>query len=108
MDDYRSQKVLITGGLGFIGGNLAIRLVKAGASVTILDSLHPNCGGNYFNIEPVRNDLEIAEGDAGDLPLMRKLVRDKQYVFSLAGHVSHIDSMEDPFTDLHANCVAPL
>ena len=108
MDEYRGEKVLITGGLGFIGSNLAINLVKAGASVTILDSLHPTCGGNAFNIEPVRNDVEVIEGDAADLDLLRKLIRQKQYVFNLAGHVSHIESMEDPFSDLHMNALAPL
>jgi UDP-glucose 4-epimerase len=108
MDEYRGQKILITGGLGFIGSNLAIRLVESGASVVIVDSLDPNCGGNYFNIEPVRNDVEVVEGDCCDLPLMRRLVRDKTYVFNLAGHVSHIESMQDPFSDLHMNCRAPL
>jgi UDP-glucose 4-epimerase len=108
MDGYRGQKILITGGLGFIGSNLAIRLVELGASVTILDSLHPTCGANYFNIEPVRQHVNVIEGDSCDLPLMKTLVRDKQYVFSLAGHVSHIESMEDPFSDLQMNCLAPL
>src|SRR5437870_4584049 len=108
MDEFRGEKILITGGLGFIGSNLAIRLVEAGASVTIVDSLYPTCGAHYFNIEPIRNDVEIVEGDAADLSLMRRLVRGKKYVFNLAGHVSHIESMEDPFSDLHMNALAPL
>ncbi len=108
MDEYHAQKVLITGGLGFIGSNLAIRLVQSGASVTVLDSLHPTCGANYFNIDPIRKDVEVVEGDSCDLRLVGKLVRDKAYVFSLAGHVSHIESMRDPFADLHMNTVAPL
>src|SRR5581483_6809485 len=88
--------------------NLAIRLVQLGASVTLLDSMIPTCGGNHFNVEPIRKDVEIIEGDAADAPLIRRLVRDKHYIFSLAGHVSHIESMEDPFSDLHMNTVAPL
>ena len=108
MDEYRGEKVLITGGLGFIGSNLAIRLIELGASVTLLDSLHPTCGANYFNIEPIRDDVEVIEGDAADLSLVRRIVRQKQYVFNLAGHISHIESMEDPFSDLHMNAVAPL
>lgn len=108
MDEYRGEKVLITGGLGFIGSNLAIRLVEAGASVTLLDSLFPTCGANYFNVEPIRKDVEIIEGDAADLSLIRKIIRDKRYIFNLAGHVSHIESMEDPFSDLHMNTLAPL
>ena len=108
MDEFRGEKILITGGLGFIGSNLAIRLIEAGASVTIVDSLFPTCGANYFNIETIRNDVEIVEGDAANLTLMRRLVRGKTYVFNLAGHVSHIESMEDPFSDLHMNALAPL
>src|SRR5437016_5134774 len=108
MDEYRGQKVLITGGLGFIGSNLAIWLVHDGASVTLLDSLHPTCGANYFNIDPIRNDVEVIEGDSCNLELVRKLVRGKAYVFNLAGHVSHIESMQEPFEDLEMNAVAPL
>lgn len=108
MDEYRGQKVLITGGLGFIGSNLAIRLVKSGASVTLLDSMHPTCGGNYFNIEPVKNDVEVVHGDSCNLELVRKLVRHRRFVFNLAGHVSHIESMQEPFEDLQMNAVAPL
>jgi nucleoside-diphosphate-sugar epimerase len=108
MDEYRGEKVLITGGLGFIGSSLAIRLVEQGASVTILDSLYPTCGGNYFNVEPIRKDVEIIEGDSADLGLVRRIIRNKKYIFNLAGHVSHIESMEDPFSDLHMNALAPL
>ena len=108
MDEYRGEKVLITGGLGFIGSNVAIRLVESGASVTVLDSMHPTCGANYFNIEPVKNDLEVIEGDSCNLELVRKLVRGKRFVFNLAGHVSHIESMQEPFEDLQMNAVAPL
>src|SRR2546422_915749 len=108
MDESRAKEVLITGGLGFIGSNLAIRLTEIGASVTIVDTLHPTCGANYFNVEPIRKDVEIVEGDAADLGLMRRLVRGRKYVFNLAGHVSHIESMEDPFSDLHMNALAPL
>jgi nucleoside-diphosphate-sugar epimerase len=108
MDEYRGEKVLITGGLGFIGSSLAIRLVEQGASVTILDSLYPTCGGNYFNVEPIRKDVEIIEGDSADLGLVRRIIRNKKYIFNLAGHVSHIESMEDPFSDLHMNALGPL
>lgn len=108
MDEYRGQKVLITGGLGFIGSNLAIRLVQLGADVTLLDSLHATCGANYFNIEPVKNDLEVVVGDSCNLDLVRKLVRGRRYVFNLAGHVSHIESMQEPFEDLQMNAMAPL
>ena len=108
MDEYRGKKVLITGGLGFLGSNLAIRLVQYGASVTLLDSMHPTCGANYFNIDPIKNDVEVIKGDSCSLDLVSQIVRRKAFVFSLAGHVSHIESMQDPFEDLHMNTVAPL
>src|SRR5207253_6055125 len=84
------------------------RLVETGASVSIVDSLYPTCGANYFNVETIRKDVEIVEGDAADPLLIRRLVRGKKYVFNLAGHVSHIESMEDPFSDLHMNALVPL
>jgi nucleoside-diphosphate-sugar epimerase len=108
MDEYRGQKVLVTGGLGFIGSNVAVRLVESGASVTLLDSMHPGCGANFFNIEPIKNDVEVIEGDSCNLELLRKLVRGKRFIFNLAGHVSHIESMQEPFEDLQMNAVAPL
>ena len=108
MDDYRGKKVLVTGGLGFIGSNLAIRLVEVGASVTILDNLDPTGGGNQFNIEPIKNDVEVVIGDTCDGEKMEQLVRGRSHVFNLAGHVSHIESMQDPFSDLRMNTMGPL
>jgi UDP-glucose 4-epimerase len=108
MDDYRRKKVLVTGGLGFIGSNLAIRLVELGAAVTILDNLDPTGGGNCFNIEPVKNDVEVVIGDTCDAGQVERLVRGRSHVFNLAGHVSHIESMQDPFTDLRMNVIGPL
>src|SRR5205814_3645963 len=70
--------------------------------------LHPTCGANYFNIDPIKKDVEVIEGDSSNLELVRKLVRGKAYVFNLAGHVSHIESMQEPFEDLQMNAVAPL
>jgi UDP-glucose 4-epimerase len=108
MDDYRGQKILVTGGLGFIGSNLAVRLVGLGASVVIVDSRDPAGGANDFNIAPIKNDVEVVEGDCCDLGLMRRLVRGTSHVFSLAGRISHTDSMEDPVSDMRANALASL
>jgi UDP-glucose 4-epimerase len=108
MDEFRGQQVLITGGFGFIGSNLAIRLIERGALVTIVDSLDPTCGANRFNIEPIRNEAVLIEGNCCNIELMRRLVRGKTHLFNLAGHVSHLDSMNDPFSDLQMNTVAPL
>jgi nucleoside-diphosphate-sugar epimerase len=108
MDDYRGKKVLVTGGLGFIGSNLVIRLVELGASVTVVDNLDATGGANPFNIHPVKQDVELVEGDTCDSALMSRLVRGRTHVFNLAGRVSHIESMEDPFNDLRMNTVGPL
>jgi UDP-glucose 4-epimerase len=108
MDAFRGQQVLIAGGFGFIGSNLAIRLIECGAIVTIVDSLNPSCGANRFNIEPIRNKAFLVEGDCCNIGLMRELVHGKAFIFNLAGHVSHQESMNDPFSDLQMNAVAPL
>jgi UDP-glucose 4-epimerase len=105
---FAGKKVLITGGLGFIGSNLAIRLVELGADVLIVDSLIPHYGGNLFNIEPVKDKVRVNIADVRDVNGMNYLVRGQDYLFNLAGQVSHIDSMEDPYTDLEINCRAQL
>jgi UDP-glucose 4-epimerase len=102
-DHFGGARVLITGGLGFIGSNLAIRLVKQGAHVTLVDAMIPEYGGNLFNIEPVRDQVTINFGDICDRLAMDWLVRDKDYVFHLAGQVSHVMSLTDPFPDIEYN-----
>lgn len=105
---FKNKRVLITGGLGFIGSNLAIRLVDLGARVTILDALLPNFGGNKFNISPIKDNVTIQIGDMRDSTLLANLIDDCDLIFNLAGTLSHIDSMTDPFTDLEINCRANL
>lgn len=105
---YKNRKILITGGLGFIGSNLAISLVRAGAKVTIIDALIPEYGGNLFNIKPVKNKVKIVKGDIRNKKLVDKVVKDQEIIFNLAGTLSHVDSMTDPMTDLEINCRAQL
>lgn len=105
---FRGRKVLITGGLGFIGSNLAKRLVDLEAKVTVVDSLNPNYGGNLENIRGFDEQLRVNIADVRDPHSMKILVRGQDFLFNLAGQVSHIDSMEDPFTDLDINCRAQL
>jgi UDP-glucose 4-epimerase len=102
-ETYQDKKVLITGGLGFIGSNLAIRLVEWGADVTIIDSMIPEYGGNLFNIESIKNQVRVNFSDVRDPHSLEYLVKDQDYLFNLAGQVSHIDSMTDPLTDLDIN-----
>src|SRR5262245_22279433 len=105
---FGGKKGMITGGLGFIGSNLAIRLVSLGASVVIVDSLVPAYGGNLFNIREIADRVCLNIADVRDQHSMAYLVRDKELIFNLAGQVSHIDSMEDPYTDLEINVRAQL
>jgi UDP-glucose 4-epimerase len=105
---YYGRAVLITGGLGFIGSNLARRLVDLGAHVTLVDSLIPDYGGNKFNIAGYEDRLRVNIADVRDPHAMRALVSGQEVIFNLAGQVSHIDSMIDPFADLEINARAQL
>src|SRR5262245_37258808 len=101
---YAGKSVMITGGLGFIGSNLARRLSELDARVLVVDSLIPDCGGNLFNIDGVEDRLTLNIADIRQPSTMNYLVRGCDVIFSLAGQVSHIDSLHDPYTDLEVNC----
>ena len=105
---YQSKRILITGGIGFIGSNLARRLVNCGAEVTLIDSLIPQYGGNLFNIKDLRGKVTVNVCDVRDRYAMAYLVQGKDYLFNLAGQTSHIDSMTDPYSDLEINAMAQL
>ena len=105
---FSGSKVLITGGLGFIGSNLAARLISLGARVTLVDSMIPEYGGNMRNIAEIQQDVALNISDVRDVHAMEYLVQDKDYLFNLAGQTSHIDSMNDPYTDLEINCRSQL
>jgi UDP-glucose 4-epimerase len=105
---YRGRPVMITGGLGFIGSNLARQLVDLGADVLLVDSLIPDYGGNLFNVDGIRDRVRINVADVRQQSTMNYLVGDREVIFNLAGQVSHIDSMRDPFTDLEINCRSQL
>jgi UDP-glucose 4-epimerase len=101
-------RTLVTGGLGFIGSHLAARLVELGAEVTIVDSLIPEYGGNLYNVREIESKVKVNLSDIRDPWSIRTLVKEQDYIFNLAGQVSHIDSMQDPETDLDINCKAQL
>jgi UDP-glucose 4-epimerase len=105
---FRKKRVLITGGLGFIGSTLAQRLLDLGSQVLLVDSLIPEYGGNLFNIEEIRTRLRVNIADVRDEYGMRYLVQGEDYLFNLAGQTSHLDSMENPQTDLEINCRSQL
>jgi nucleoside-diphosphate-sugar epimerase len=94
--------------MGFIGSNLAIRLVDLGAEVVIVDSMLPQYGGNSINIQGIENQVRINYSDIRDRHSLNYLVQGVDVIFSMAGQTSHIESMEDPFTDLEINCVSQL
>jgi UDP-glucose 4-epimerase len=105
---YRGRRVMITGGLGFIGSNLARALVALGADVILVDSLIADYGGNLFNIDGLDGRLRVNVADVRQESTMNYLVRGQEVIFNLAGQVSHIDSMRDPHTDLDINCRSQL
>ena len=104
----RGSRVLLTGGLGFIGSNLARRLVDLGAHVTLVDSLIPEYGGNLFNIAGIEDRVRVNISDVRDEHSMKYLVRGQDLLFTLAGQTSHMDSMQNPFTDLEINAKSQL
>ncbi|MCA9866590.1 MAG: NAD-dependent epimerase/dehydratase family protein [Anaerolineales bacterium] len=105
---FRGKHVLVTGGLGFIGSNLAHRLVDLGADVLIVDSLIPEYGGNVFNVHTIEDRLRVNIADMRDEHGLRYLVQEQDIIFNLAGQVSHTDSMIDPYTDLEINARSQL
>lgn len=105
---FSHQRVLVTGGLGFIGSNLAHRLVELNAVVTLVDNSDPDCGSNDANIAEIRDQVHIIQADINDETQMPDVVQGQKFLFNLAGHASHIGSMQDPLKDLNANAVAQL
>ncbi len=108
MSDLIQARILITGGLGFIGSNLARRLVGQGARVTLADSLIPTYGGNLRNIADIEDRVTVNVCDVRDRYAMEHLVQRHDLLFNLAGQTSHLDSMTDPQTDLDINAAAQL
>jgi UDP-glucose 4-epimerase len=102
--ELAGQRVLITGGLGFIGSNLAQRCVALGAAVTIYDCLDPHSGGNIHNVHEIEEDVEIIVSDVRHLDDLCQAVRHKDVAFNCAAHTSHSQSMTDPLVDIDVNC----
>src|SRR5688500_2655297 len=108
-ESFNGRNVLITGGLGFIGSNLAHQLVEIGdVNVTILDAMIPEQGGNLHNVASITDKIEVHIGDMADEAIVVPLLSGIDYVFNLAGSAGHIDSMTNPKRDLASNCSAQL
>jgi UDP-glucose 4-epimerase len=105
---FQNRTALVAGGLGFIGSNLARRLITLGAKTILVDSLIPEYGGNLFNISGIEDQVRVNIADVRDGHSMRYLVQGCDYLFNLTGQTSHLDSMQDPYTDLEINCRAQL
>ena len=103
-----NKKILITGGLGFIGSSLARRLVEHGNTITVIDSLIPEYGGNLRNLHDIKEKITVSLSDVRDVPAINDLIKGHDYLFNLAGQTSHLDSMHDPITDLDINAKAQL
>jgi len=101
---YTGQQVLVTGGLGFIGSNLAIALARAGARVTVLDAMLPQYGARRFNLDPIKERVTVEIADMRDAAALARVIGGQEFIFQLAGQVSHLRSMEDPSGDLEINC----
>jgi UDP-glucose 4-epimerase len=108
MEALGGKRVLITGGLGFLGSNIARELVEAGARVVLVDSLIPEYGGNRANIAGIEEQVTVNISDVRDAHSLAPLLREQDVLFNLAGQTSHLDSMTDPFTDLEINCRSQL
>jgi len=105
---FSGKRVLVAGGLGFIGSNLARRLVELGADVLIVDALIPAYGGNPFNIAGIENRVRVNIADVRNESVINHLVQGQDFLFNLVGQVSHTDSMQDPYTDMETNCRAQI
>ncbi|MDT5270431.1 MAG: UDP-glucose 4-epimerase [Acidobacteriota bacterium] len=104
--EYKGRSALVTGGLGFIGSNLVRRLVEIGVEVSVLDALMPEQGGNLYNLRDLLGRVEVHTADLRDQRVVSHLVGGVDYIFNLAGSVSHLESMQQPLRDLELNCAA--
>jgi UDP-glucose 4-epimerase len=105
---YSGKRVVVTGGLGFIGSNLALQLAGLNARVTVIDASLPGCGANPRNLEDASAGLRVVAADVGEAERVRAALEGADVVFNLAGEISHIHSMLFPERDLQINTVAQL
>ncbi len=100
----KGKKVLITGGLGFIGSNLAHRCLELGAEVTVYDCLDPLSGGNMYNLHGIENSLRLVVNDIRSMEGISSCIRGQELLFNCAAYTSHPNSMREPLIDIDVNC----
>ena len=101
----KGKRVLITGGLGFIGSNLAMCCLEQGAEVTVYDCLDPRSGGNMYNIAPIENDVRVVLNDIRSFEGVSAVIRGHDLLFNCAAFTSHPNSMKEPLVDIEVNCM---
>jgi UDP-glucose 4-epimerase len=104
LPDLSGKNVLVTGGLGFIGSNIAHECLKLGAKVTIYDCLDPRSGGNIFNIKSIKSNISLVLNDIRNFEGVSAAVVDQDIIFTCAAYTSHPNSMKEPFVDIDVNC----
>ena len=113
LSSFSGRTCVVTGGLGFIGSNLAVHLARAGAEVTVIDALIPRHGGSRANVRATElgladDTIDVVVADIGDPAATSTALSGAEFVFNCAGQVSHVDSMEDPLGDLAINAASQL
>ncbi len=107
--EFENKKILITGGLGFIGSNLAHKLIQLNPQrIVVVDSLIPECGGNEHNLDKIKEEIDIFNVDIRQTKTMDAIIRSLKpdFIFNLAGLLSHTESLKDPKKDAEINAWA--
>lgn len=106
--ELKGKRVLVTGGLGFIGSNLVHRCLELGARVTVYDCLDPRSGGNMHNLHGIENAVEVVLNDIRNFEGLCACIRGQDVLFHCAAYTSHPNSMREPIIDIDVNCKGTL